>query len=458
MERKVEGDLKSATVAKPAPHVDASHAWMMWKPEDVGRWLTETLNLPLYAQAFEQNDVDGPMLLELSEDLLEDCLYVKNPIHRKKILAHAKLLPMLAGLREAVQTGGPGIPNSWGQDKDDAVPTAASVESLCQLVQSGLPVSRFSSAATTRERDLAVPDAVKGEETLPCMTADGEDDGASNASAPASSRAPASSVAPASSRALSARPRSKSQGRQPRWSLSSTTLDPSADSAVMHGGGAMAARAALRTSMGNLHSPRSTLECAPKDLGPSRGEAPPGTGYHGGIPGVTGYAPRGMQSPRVPTRHGQRVATSVGPQWGELTPSISARGSFPKPSKGGKLRDTSGGNMSMALNPGWRQVDPTPAPFIYKPTTQSWTEGRGCPTRMKKDPAVVFSKAKRELWGGMKIPEYMTSPRSPRKSMPNPSHSGAAPAAAARSPRPSLPVGVGASGGIGAGAFEAQGI
>ena len=51
-------------------------------------------------QAFEQNDVDGPMLLELSEDLLEDCLYVKNPIHRKKILAHAKLLPMLAGLRE----------------------------------------------------------------------------------------------------------------------------------------------------------------------------------------------------------------------------------------------------------------------------------------------------------------------------------------------------------------------
>ena len=26
MERKVEGDLKSATVAKPAPHVDASHA------------------------------------------------------------------------------------------------------------------------------------------------------------------------------------------------------------------------------------------------------------------------------------------------------------------------------------------------------------------------------------------------------------------------------------------------
>ena len=30
---------------------DRPEAWMMWKPEDVGRWLTETLNLPLYAQA-----------------------------------------------------------------------------------------------------------------------------------------------------------------------------------------------------------------------------------------------------------------------------------------------------------------------------------------------------------------------------------------------------------------------
>ena len=57
------------------------------------------------------------------------------------------------------------------------------------------------------------------------------------------------------------RARSKSQGRQPRRSLSSTTLDPSADSAVMHGAPARRVPRARETRV----APRWTREHAPRE-------------------------------------------------------------------------------------------------------------------------------------------------------------------------------------------------
>eukprot|EP00928_Gymnodinium_smaydae_P051841 TRINITY_DN3547_c0_g2_i1.p1 TRINITY_DN3547_c0_g2~~TRINITY_DN3547_c0_g2_i1.p1 ORF type:complete len:685 (+),score=128.81 TRINITY_DN3547_c0_g2_i1:68-2056(+) len=67
-------------------------AWSAWTPADVRRWIAETLRLPQYGAAFERQGVDGPTLLELTERELETELGVANAIHRKKVVAHAKLL------------------------------------------------------------------------------------------------------------------------------------------------------------------------------------------------------------------------------------------------------------------------------------------------------------------------------------------------------------------------------
>jgi len=71
--------------------------WMRWTPVDVSCWVDQTLGLPQYADAFEASQVDGPTLLELTEEILEEVLLVRNPLHRKKIIAHAKLLDVMQG-------------------------------------------------------------------------------------------------------------------------------------------------------------------------------------------------------------------------------------------------------------------------------------------------------------------------------------------------------------------------
>jgi hypothetical protein len=63
-----------------------------WSPADVANWVSEVLRLPEYGEVMEACRIDGPTLLELPEDLLETELLITNPIHRKKIIAHAKLL------------------------------------------------------------------------------------------------------------------------------------------------------------------------------------------------------------------------------------------------------------------------------------------------------------------------------------------------------------------------------
>jgi len=65
-------------------------AWLDWGLEDVAEWV-ESLGVPA-GEAFRQAGVDGPTLLELTEDELQGCLGVENPIHRKKIMGHTKVL------------------------------------------------------------------------------------------------------------------------------------------------------------------------------------------------------------------------------------------------------------------------------------------------------------------------------------------------------------------------------
>jgi len=76
----------------PSPPRPLSSCAADWSSADVVTWVSEVLHLPQYAQTFEAQQIDGPTLLELPEDLLDTHLLVHNPIHRKKIVAHVKLL------------------------------------------------------------------------------------------------------------------------------------------------------------------------------------------------------------------------------------------------------------------------------------------------------------------------------------------------------------------------------
>jgi CheY-like chemotaxis protein len=58
----------------------------LWTVSDVCGWL-ETLMLGQYKDAFADAAVDGPFLLELTEDDLLNTLGVEHPLHRKKIVA-----------------------------------------------------------------------------------------------------------------------------------------------------------------------------------------------------------------------------------------------------------------------------------------------------------------------------------------------------------------------------------
>lgn len=66
--------------------------WETWSPSDVSRWVATALDLPQYAENFRLHEVDGPTLLELTEETLENPLGIAEPLRRKKILGHIKLL------------------------------------------------------------------------------------------------------------------------------------------------------------------------------------------------------------------------------------------------------------------------------------------------------------------------------------------------------------------------------
>lgn len=74
--------------------------WESWSPADVSRWVADTLGMPQYADAFAIHEVDGPTLLELTDETLEDPLGISEALKRKKILGHVKLLKVPNDVRD----------------------------------------------------------------------------------------------------------------------------------------------------------------------------------------------------------------------------------------------------------------------------------------------------------------------------------------------------------------------
>jgi hypothetical protein len=94
-----------------------------WTVEDVAAWLTR-IGLPAGVTAtFEAKQVDGPTLLELSDEDLHQSLAVEDVIHRRKIKGHIEALKLRAAQaatpsRNAYARSTPRRADGLGQPRD----------------------------------------------------------------------------------------------------------------------------------------------------------------------------------------------------------------------------------------------------------------------------------------------------------------------------------------------------
>ena len=80
----------------PGPQLTRPMDALGWTVEDVAAWLTR-IGLPAGVTAtFEAKQVDGPTLLELSDEDLHQSLAVEDVIHRRKIKGHIEALKLRA--------------------------------------------------------------------------------------------------------------------------------------------------------------------------------------------------------------------------------------------------------------------------------------------------------------------------------------------------------------------------
>lgn len=333
----------------PSPPRLSSSAASEWSPADVGAWVSEVLKLPQYAEAFEVQQVDGPTLLELPEDLLDSELGIKNPIHRKKIVAHVKLL-------------------------------GASIETLTQSRLQRPPCGqRGQTARSSRPNWASGPEAAV-RNTLDISGCGSDEDVLSSAGAASWQRGEIASGASSNG---------GTGGLLGCYSGASSNLaygrhqDLSVVSSNFSGHGtALASRAAARRgrSMDRLaylqQTGQVTPRCGPlsrQRSGDSQATSP--TGTVGSLRSVGVFSQqslvsqtrrrqgsRGPQDGKAMAASGKRIDA-----WGELGPSTSRKGSFGKLDRQAS-REYSGAHPCTPLSPR-RDCDPVTS-YYYKATLQ----------------------------------------------------------------------------------------
>ena len=68
------------------------HNVRSWSVDDVSNWLRHEVKLSQHVQKFQESDVDGLMLLKISEDDMKELLGVGNNLHRRKLLDAIQVL------------------------------------------------------------------------------------------------------------------------------------------------------------------------------------------------------------------------------------------------------------------------------------------------------------------------------------------------------------------------------
>ena len=68
---------------------DASLVWVVWSADDVGDWVDGLIGAGM-GEPFRREDIDGPMLVRLTDSQLRDTLQIRDPMQRAKLLAHLR--------------------------------------------------------------------------------------------------------------------------------------------------------------------------------------------------------------------------------------------------------------------------------------------------------------------------------------------------------------------------------
>lgn len=125
------------------------------------------MDLPQYANAFAIHEVDGPTLLELTEETLENPLGIVEALKRKKILGHVKLLK----IRNAPSPTGDAGPSR--QRRRTPRSDAASGQSTPRQVNAGVVVRPGQAVQQLRRSRSAGPGSV-GNKTPRSVSASSE--------------------------------------------------------------------------------------------------------------------------------------------------------------------------------------------------------------------------------------------------------------------------------------------
>lgn len=93
--RMLSGSRRPGQQARGEVISDDDHDcdWVVWSEADVGDWIDLLLGESL-GESFRINKVDGPTLLELTDEDLQASLGIMNPLHRQKILGHVRVFQM----------------------------------------------------------------------------------------------------------------------------------------------------------------------------------------------------------------------------------------------------------------------------------------------------------------------------------------------------------------------------
>jgi len=82
--------LQSTSSSQQSTATPTAAVFDGWSCDDVCDWLTNTLQLPQYADVFRENELDGAELASLTSDVLQNDLNIKPLGHRNKIIRSIK--------------------------------------------------------------------------------------------------------------------------------------------------------------------------------------------------------------------------------------------------------------------------------------------------------------------------------------------------------------------------------
>ena len=87
--RKDDNDTKNLALVRTSR---GGHNVRSWSIKDVSHWLRNEVKLAQHIEAFQESDVDGLMLLKITEDDMKGILNVSNKLHRRKLLDAIQVL------------------------------------------------------------------------------------------------------------------------------------------------------------------------------------------------------------------------------------------------------------------------------------------------------------------------------------------------------------------------------